>query len=155
MTALLPLADRFQALADSTRLRVVALLRLMELSVGELAQVLGQSQPRVSRHLKILADAGVLERRKEGSWVFLTLADAERVNPLFSLIDEWADPATQASFAADATRTESIRAERAEAASRHFAAIAEVWDQIRSLHVAESEVEQAIDKALGRRPLGR
>ena len=76
MTAELPLADRFQALADPTRLRIVALLRLMELSVGELAQVLGQSQPRVSRHLKILADAGVLERRKEGSWVFLTLADA-------------------------------------------------------------------------------
>ena len=63
MSAALPLADRFQALADPTRLRIVALLRLMELSVGELAQVLGQSQPRVSRHLKILADVGVLERR--------------------------------------------------------------------------------------------
>ena len=83
MTSQLPLADRFQALADPTRLRIVALLRLMELSVGELAQVLGQSQPRVSRHLKILADAGVLERRKEGSWVFLTLIDGERVKPLF------------------------------------------------------------------------
>ena len=155
MTAALPLADRFQALADPTRLRIVALLRQMELSVGELAQVLAQSQPRVSRHLKILADAGVLERRKEGSWVFLTLADAERVEPLFALIDEWAEKATKASFASDAARTESIRAERVEAASRHFAGIAEVWDQIRSLHVAESEVERAIDAALGHRPLGR
>jgi ArsR family transcriptional regulator len=155
MTAALPLADRFQALADPTRLRIVALLRLMELSVGELAQVLGQSQPRVSRHLKILADAGVLERRKEGSWVFLTLADPERVEPLFDLVDSWADPATQALFASDAARTETIRAERAEAASRHFAAIAEAWDQIRSLHVAESEVERAIDISLGKRPLGR
>ena len=155
MTAALPLADRFQALADPTRLRILALLRLMELSVGELAQVLGQSQPRVSRHLKILADAGVLERRKEGSWVFLTLGDEERVRPLFALIQDWADPATQTYFAADAARTESIRAERAEAASRHFAAIAEVWDQIRSLHVAESEVERAIDRALSKRPLGR
>lgn len=155
MTAALPLADRFQALADPTRLRIVALLRLMELSVGELAQVLGQSQPRVSRHLKILADAGVLERRKEGSWVFLTLADQERVEPLFDLVDSWADPATQALFASDAARTETIRAERAEAASRHFAAIAEAWDQIRSLHVAESEVERAIDASLGKRPLGR
>ena len=126
----------------------------MELSVGELAQVLGQSQPRVSRHLKILADAGVLERRKEGSWVFLTLAAAEHVDPLYALIDEWADAATQASFAADAARTESIRGERAAAASRHFAGIAEVWDQIRSLHVAESEVERAIDAVLGERPLG-
>ena len=155
MSVPLPLADRFQALADPTRLRIVALLRLMELSVGELAQVLGQSQPRVSRHLKILADAGVLERRKEGSWVFLTLADAERVDPLFSLVDSWADVATQSLFASDAARTESIRTERAEAANRYFAGHAEVWDQIRSLHVAESEVERAIDAALGKRPLGR
>ena len=151
----LPLADRFQALADPTRLRIVALLRAMELSVGELAQVLGQSQPRVSRHLKILADADVLERRKEGSWVFLTLADAERVDPLFALLDEWADPATQALFSSDSARTESIRTERADAANRYFAGHADVWDQIRSLHVAESEVERAIDAALGCRPLGR
>jgi ubiquinone/menaquinone biosynthesis C-methylase UbiE len=151
----LPLADRFQALADPSRLRIVALLRLMELSVGELAYVLGQSQPRVSRHLKVLADAGVLERRKEGSWVFLTLADAERVEPLFALIDHWADGATTALFGADAARTETIRAERAEAANRYFAGHAEVWDQIRSLHVAESEVERAVDHALGRRSLGR
>ena len=151
----LPLADRVPALADPTRLRIVALVRVMELSVGELAQVLGQSQPRVSRHLKILADAGVRERRKEGSWVFLTLADAERVEPLFSLIDEWADVATQALFASDAARTESVRAERAEAANRYFASHAEIWDQIRSLHVAESEVERAIDRALGNQPLGR
>jgi ArsR family transcriptional regulator len=149
------LADRFQALADPTRLRVLALLRLMELSVGELAQVLGQSQPRVSRHLKILADAGVLERRKEGSWVFLTLADAERVEPLFALLDSWADDQTRTMFAADAARTDGIRAERAEAANRYFASHASVWDQIRSLHVAESEVERAIDRALGNRPLGR
>jgi len=155
VTLQLPLADRFQALADPTRLRIVALLRLMELSVGELAQVLGQSQPRVSRHLKILADAGVLDRRKEGSWVFLTLPEADRVEPLFVLLDEWADGATQALFASDAARTESIRAERAEAANRYFAGHADVWDQIRSLHVAESEVERAIDNALGKHSLGR
>lgn len=155
MAVALPLADRFQALADPTRLRIIALLRLMELSVGELAQVLGQSQPRVSRHLKILADASVLERRKEGSWVFLTLGEAERIEPLFTLVDHWADAATRALFASDAARTESIRAERAEAANRYFAGHAGVWDKIRSLHVAESEVEQAIDRALGRLPLGR
>ena len=155
MAVLLPLADRFQALADPTRLRILALLRVMELSVGELAHVLGQSQPRVSRHLKILSDAGVLERRKEGSWVFLTLTDPERVAAMFDLIDSWADAATQSLFAADAARTESIRADRAEAASRYFAGHAQVWDQIRSLHVAESEVERAIDRTLGRRSLGR
>jgi ubiquinone/menaquinone biosynthesis C-methylase UbiE/DNA-binding transcriptional ArsR family regulator len=155
VTAALPLADRVQALADPTRLRIVALLRVMELSVGELAQILGQSQPRVSRHLKILADAAVLERRKEGSWVFLTLADSDQLEPMFALVDRWADSSTQALFAADAARTEKIRAERAEAASRQFSAIADVWDQIRSLHVAECDVEQAIDRSLGKRPLGR
>lgn len=155
MTGALPLADRFHALADPTRLRILALLRQMELSVGELAQILGQSQPRVSRHLKILADAEVLDRRKEGSWVFLTLAAAERVEPLFALIDKWADDDTANWFAADAARTEGIRAERAEAANRYFSGHAEVWDQIRSLHAAESEVEQAIDRALGKRPLGQ
>ena len=151
----LPLADRFQALADPTRLRVLALLRRMELSVGELAQVLGQSQPRVSRHLKILAEAGALERRKEGSWVFLTLADTQRVEPLFALMDAWADAQSRAEFDADAARTDAIRGERAQAANRYFAGHAEVWDQIRSLHVAESQVERAIDSALGKRPLGR
>ena len=120
----------------------------MELSVGELAQVLGQSQPRVSRHLKILADAGVLERRKEGSWVFLTLAEADRVEPMFALVDAWSDSPTEALFGSDAARTETIRAERAEAANRYFTGHAQVWDQIRSLHVAESEVERAIDGAL-------
>ena len=155
MTLALPLADRFQALADPTRLRILALLRIMELSVGELAQILGQSQPRVSRHLKILADAGVLERRKEGSWVFLTLTEADRTEPIFALIDAWSDEATKALFAADGARTETIRADRAEAANRYFTCHAEVWDQIRSLHVAESEVERAIDRALGKRPLGR
>src|ERR1700742_1313902 len=67
----------FRALADSTRLRILALLRSMELSVGELAQVLGQSQPRVSRHVRILCDAGLAERRKEGSGVFLKAAIRE------------------------------------------------------------------------------
>jgi ArsR family transcriptional regulator len=155
VTLTLPLADRLQALAEPTRLRILALLRVMELSVGELAQVLGQSQPRVSRHLKILADAEVLERRKEGSWVFLTLADAAQLAPMFELIDLWADPATRQLFAADTARTETIRAERAHAANRYFAGHAEVWDQIRSLHAADSEVERAIDQALPRESLGR
>src|SRR5437868_12034067 len=154
--AQLPLADRFQALADPTRLRIVALLRLMELSVGELAQVLGQSQPRVSRHVKILIDAGLAERRKEGSWVFLSLGQRRRIEPLFQLIDRWSeldgeDPWT----AADAARLTAVRADRAAAAELYFAGLAADWDALRSLHVAESEVEAAIGRALADRPIGR
>lgn len=155
MVGSVPLVEVFQALADPTRLRIMALLAQMELSVGELAQILGQSQPRVSRHVKILADAGLVDRRKEGSWVFLTLAGGERGEVLLSLIDRSADFASALAFRSDSARLESIRAERAEAANRYFACHAETWDEIRSLHVAESEVERAIDRALGTRPLGR
>ncbi len=155
MTKSLSLAELFHALADPTRLRILALLREMELSVGELAQVLGQSQPRVSRHLKILADAGVVERRKEGSWVFLTLADRAQADAIFGLIERSPDAEAEALFRADSARLEAIRLDRTEAAGKYFSALAGVWDSIRSMHVAESEVEQAIARALGTQPLGR
>src|SRR5918996_6474153 len=101
MSASHSLAALFQALADPTRLRILALLRVMELSVGELAQLLGQSQPRVSRHVKILSDSGLVGRRKEGSWVYLQLAEPERTAPLFDLFDGWAGPEAEDLFAAD------------------------------------------------------
>lgn len=151
----LPLADLLQALADPTRLRILALLRRMELSVGELAVLLEQSQPRVSRHVRILADAGVVERRREGSWVFLTIAGEDRTAPMFALLDAWADSGTGGAFHTDASKLDRVRNDRAEAASRYFTSHADVWDSIRSLHVAESEVEDAIGRALGEQPLGR
>jgi len=150
----LKLAALFQALADPTRLRILALLRSMELSVGELAQVLGQSQPRVSRHVKILSDSGLVGRRKEGSWVYLQLADADRTAPLFDLYDGWAGEDSIDQFAADVARLEAVRADRAEAARRYFEAHAATWDSVRSLHIAESEVERAIADLLTDRPLG-
>jgi ArsR family transcriptional regulator len=151
----LPLADLFQALADPSRVRIVALLSRMELSVGEIAQLLGQSQPRVSRHVRLLADAGIVERRKEGSWVFLALSNPDRTGPLMALIDGWADEDTRSIFHRDSARLQAIRVDRAEAAARYFQAHAEVWDSIRSLHVAESQVERAIGRALAKRSLGR
>ena len=113
----------FASLADPTRLRILALLRAMELSVGEIAQVLGQSQPRVSRHVKILVDAGLAERRKEGSWVFVGLGGRERVEPLFQLLDRWSEgDGDDAWLAADSARLAAVRADRAAAAERYFAA---------------------------------
>lgn len=145
----------FRALADPTRLRIVALLRAMELSVGELAQVLGQSQPRVSRHVKILVDAGLAERRKEGSWVFLGLGDPVRVHPLLKAMDGWSDADQDHWMRADVARLEAVRADRQAAAEAYFAAHAEQWDAIRSLHVAESDVEAAMSRALGSNAVGR
>ncbi|MES2988112.1 MAG: metalloregulator ArsR/SmtB family transcription factor [Pseudomonadota bacterium] len=142
----------FRALADSTRLRILALLRSMELSVGELAQVLGQSQPRVSRHVKILCDAGMAERRKEGSWVFVALGPDAKVKPILAALDSWgeADHWT----VADEARLAAVRADRASAAADWFESNAGQWDAIRSLHVADSEVEAAMAKALGAAPIG-
>jgi ArsR family transcriptional regulator len=148
--------DIFRALADPTRLRIFSLLRAMELSVGELAQVLGQSQPRVSRHVKILCDAGIADRRKEGSWVFLGLGEEARVAPLLAAIDALDGAAPGDPWAvADIARLAAVRADRAAAAERYFAAHADEWDAIRSLHVAESEVEAAILRALAGEPVGR
>lgn len=148
----LPLAI-FRALADPTRLRIVALLRAMELSVGELAQVLGQSQPRVSRHVKILCDAGIAARRKEGSWAFLVPGDPARVAPLFAAIDAWDDGDHWK--IADAARLAAVREDRALAAERYFAAHAEHWDAMRSLHVPEEQVEAALTAVMDRYEIGR
>ncbi|TKD50332.1 ArsR/SmtB family transcription factor [Sphingomonas baiyangensis] len=148
-------ADIFQALADPTRLRVLALLRSMELSVGELAQVLGQSQPRVSRHVKILCDMGLAERRKEGSWVFVALGAADRVAPVFAAIDAWSDGVPDPWTLADSARLAAVRADRAAAAAEWFEANAAQWDAIRGLHVAESEVEAAMARVLGDARVGQ
>ncbi|MEH3105884.1 MAG: metalloregulator ArsR/SmtB family transcription factor [Sphingomonas fennica] len=145
----------FRALADPTRLRIVALLRQMELSVSELAQVLGQSQPRVSRHVRILGDAGLADRRREGSWLFLrpgaVLADGQ----LLAAMDGWRDAAGDAWAAADAARLAAVRTERAAQAEAWFADHAAEWDAIRSLHVADAAVEAAIVDRLADRPVGR
>ena len=145
------LLDIFRALGDPTRLRIFALLRRMELSVGELAQVLGQSQPRVSRHDRILADAGLTTRRREGSWVCLALAEDPGHEPLLAAIDQASGEWTEE----DAARLAAVRAERTAAAERYFAAHADDWDAIRSLYVSEQQVEEAMGAMLGDRPVGR
>ena len=139
----------FRALGDPTRLRILALLRRMELSVGELAQVLGQSQPRVSRHVKILGDAGLAERRREGSWVFVALGSPARVAPALAALDDWHRIEPDHWAVADAARLQAVRADRAAAAALWFEGHAREWDAIRSLHVAESEVEAAMTRVLG------
>ena len=137
----------FSALADPTRLRIIALLRAMELSVGELAQVLDQSQPRVSRHVRILVDAGLAVRRREGSWVFLTPAPSPVAAPLFALLDASLDGDDRTYV--DIARLAAVRADRAAAAEHYFARHAESWDAIRALHIADAAVEHAMRVMLG------
>ena len=145
-----------RALADLTRLRIMRLLSAMELAVGELAQVLGQSQPRVSRHIRILCDAGLAERRKEGSWVFLRSAIGEdRAPPLGAVaarllsVAEGDDAAFAAQCAEDRRHLAAIRSARAASAEVWFARHAEEWDTLRVLHTPDGPVEAALDAALG------
>ena len=150
-----------RALADPTRLRIMRLLATMELAVGELAQVLGQSQPRVSRHIRILVDALLAERRKEGSWVFLKAAIGEQGAPSLGRAAaqllaraETDDPAFAARCAEDRRHLAAIRAAREATAAAYFAARAGQWDQIRTLHCPDGPVEAALAAALAGAPVG-
>jgi SAM-dependent methyltransferase len=144
-----------RALADPTRLRIMRLLSAMELAVGELAQVLGQSQPRVSRHIRILCDAGLAERRKEGSWVFLRSAIGEDRAPRLGQaaarllgVAEGEDAAFAARCAEDRRHLAAIRAARAASAEAWFARHADDWDTLRGLHSPDDTVEAAMQSAL-------
>ena len=154
-----------RALADPTRLRIMRLLDAMELAVGELAQVLDQSQPRVSRHVRILCDAGLAERRKEGSWVFLKSAiggaGAETgAAPLGACaarllaVAEREDGAFAARCAEDRRQLAAIRSAREATAAAYFARHADEWDRLRVLHTPDAPVERALEEALDGAPLG-
>ena len=150
-----------RALADPTRLRIMRLLAAMELAVGELAQVLGQSQPRVSRHVRILCDAALAERRKEGSWVFLRSAiGAGRAPPLGAAaanllaVAESDDAQFAARCSEDRRHLAAIRAAREVSAATYFARYAAEWDQLRGLHSPDAPVEAALVQALGGANLG-
>ncbi|MBC8020659.1 MAG: metalloregulator ArsR/SmtB family transcription factor [Methyloceanibacter sp.] len=149
-----PGLSRAQALAglrsagEATRLRILALLAAGELNVKDLTQILGQSQPRISRHLKLMAEAGLIRRFREGSWVFFRLADSGAEATLAHAIVASLDP-TDLTLARDRARASAVQKARAEAAQAYFDAHASEWDRIRALHVTEREVEAAIDAALG------
>ncbi|BBI19988.1 methyltransferase domain-containing protein [Qipengyuania flava] len=152
----------FRALADPTRLRIMRLLGSMELAVGEVAQVLGQSQPRVSRHIGILCDAGLAERRREGSWVFLRAgANSGEAPPLSRAVAELLveAEAVDAQFAEecrqDRRKLAEIREHRESEALAYFSDHAEDWDELRRMHSSDEAVEAALARALEARPLGR
>jgi ArsR family transcriptional regulator len=135
--------ERLRAAAEPTRLRLLALCAESELTVSDLTQILGQSQPRVSRHLKLLCDAGLLERFREGTWAFFRLASqgagAETARWLVCQV-----PQEDEVIRLDRSRLATIRQQRADAAARYFDTAASDWGRIRSLHVDDHVVEQAI-----------
>jgi ubiquinone/menaquinone biosynthesis C-methylase UbiE/DNA-binding transcriptional ArsR family regulator len=144
------LITALEAAGEITRLRLLALLSEAEVTVSELVTILGQSQPRISRHLKLLAEAGLIERHREGAWAFFRLADRGALGEVAQAIVgrlERADPL----LATDHARLAEVRQSRAEQAARYFAEQAGDWDRIRSLHVPEERVEAALAEIVGTR----
>ncbi len=140
-----------KAAGEATRLRVLALVAEAELTVSDLTDILRQSQPRISRHLKLLVEAGLVERFREGAWAFFRLAEgsgsAELARALVARLDA-NDPVVMR----DRERLAAVRKARAEAAQAYFRSHAAEWDRIRKLHVTDEAVEAAISEALGDKP---
>jgi ArsR family transcriptional regulator len=140
-----------KAMAEPTRLRLLMLLGAGELNVKDLTRILRQSQPRISRHLKLLAEASLIERSPEGSWAYFRLSQDRAGGELARRLLEGVDR-DDPTLVRDRHRAESLRAEREAAAQAYFQAHAGEWDSIRALHVAEADVEAAIAEVLGAGP---
>lgn len=146
--ALDALVAALKAAGEPTRLRILALLAEGDLSVKDLTTILGQSQPRISRHLKLLVEADLVHRFPEGAWAYYRLADGMRsggyAEGLLGALDE-ADPLVRR----DRERREAVRRAHAEAAAAYFADNAAGWSELRRLHVSEAAVEQALREVVG------
>ena len=141
-----------RAAGEQTRLRLLVLLSNGDLTVSELIDILGQSQPRISRHLKLLTEAGLLERYQEGAWAYFRATDsgpaAALVHDLISRMD-----GTDQQVLRDSERLEELRAKRAARAADYFSNNAGSWDQIRSFHVDDAQVEAAMLDMVGNAPI--
>jgi ubiquinone/menaquinone biosynthesis C-methylase UbiE/DNA-binding transcriptional ArsR family regulator len=150
-----------KAIGEPSRLRIIAVLQHGECSVSDLCEILGQSQPRISRHLRLLVEAGVCTRHREGTFVFFGLqrlaTDDERYAELTQAILRSLDE-SDPQFATDRERLQMVRKRRAASAQEHFASVADAWDRESSHHVAQSVVEaallSALDNCLGAKNLG-
>ncbi|MBI1186508.1 MAG: metalloregulator ArsR/SmtB family transcription factor [Alphaproteobacteria bacterium] len=145
------LATALSAAGEPTRLRILALLAQGEMAVGELAQALAQSQPRVSRHLRLMTEAGLIERLPEGAWVFYRLSDAPVERGLVTAALSGADP-EDGLLRRDAGRLADIRAARDAAAEAYFADNAADWDRVRALHLPDADIDAAMLAAAGEGP---
>lgn len=150
-TGLATMVDTMKAAAESSRLRILLLLARGDLTVTDLTEILAQSQPRVSRHLKLLMEARLIERYQEGSWAFFRLSDGEAERDFLAGIIGRVDPADPV-VERDLERLAAVKRRRQERAADYFSANAASWDQIRSLHAPDGAVEAALKELVGTRP---
>lgn len=132
----------FRAIGEETRLRIMALLQRGELTVTEITQILGQSQPRVSRHLKILTEAGLVDKFREGSWMFYRasapeIAGTDAIMGAVRALNKSGDRV----IARDGERFAQSRQARADLAAAYFEKNAAEWDRLRGLQIEEAAVE--------------
>ena len=146
------LLSSLRAAGEHTRLRILALCARGELSVTELTQILGQSQPRVSRHLKLMVEAGLLERLPEGTQVYFRVPDRDDLSKiahtLVTLI-----PESDAGLNRDFSRLQQVRDIRTQRAQKYFKQVARNWDQIRAMHVPQQELEDTLLEVIGNEPI--
>lgn len=142
-----------RAAAEGTRLRILGLCAHAELTVSELVEILGQSQPRVSRHLRLLVEAGLLERHQEGNWACYRLSPGAGNGELGRLIVDLM-PADDAVHAHDLARLEEVKEAWAVKSAAYFRQHASDWSRIQALHVDEAEVDAALLQVLGTAPVG-
>lgn len=142
------LINALRAAGEPSRLRLLALLRSGELTVSEITGIVRQSQPRVSRHLRVLCEAGLLDRTQEGTWGFYRIRDrgdgGRLAASLLAMLPE-DDP----TLTLDRERLAALRGDHAEAAHAYFRKAASRWDRERELYVAETDVEAAMLAAAG------
>jgi len=146
------LTTTLKAAAEATRLRILALIAEAELTVTDLTAILRQSQPRLSRHLRLLTEAGLVQRHREGSWAFFRLGEEGAAADIARAVIARIDP-SDPTIARDRERLGAVRAARSAAAQNYFRRHAAEWDRIRKLHSADAAVEAAIRAALGGVPI--
>ncbi|MBN8997835.1 MAG: metalloregulator ArsR/SmtB family transcription factor [Rhizobiales bacterium] len=149
-----PLIAALKAAGETTRYRILALLAGGELTVKDLTAILGQSQPRISRHLKLLAEAGLIQRYPEGAWVYYRIADGGAARRLVQDLAALGDPEDPV-VVRDRERQAAVKREHAAEAARYFAANAEDWGTIRSLHLPDASVEAEMLRLVGTSPVDR
>lgn len=145
------MVETLKAAAEPSRLRILVLLSHTDLTVSDLTEILNQSQPRVSRHLKLLLEADLIVRYQEGSWAFFRLSDTEAARAFVTAVVGRVDQADDV-IERDLERLEAIKRRRQERAAEYFAQNAASWDEIRSLHVPDAAVEQALLELIGNDP---
>lgn len=138
-----PMIDILKAIAEPSRLRILALLCRGDLTVSDLTTILGQSQPRVSRHLKLLYEAGVISRYQEGAWAYFRLADTSVHSKICASVISELNPADGV-LSRDYERMEQVKVLRQEKADSYFSKNARQWDRLRRLHVPDDAVETAM-----------